>query len=198
MLTDRFSSIDVNKETSSLDYKFKSKPCHIRSKSNTGNVLSKICNNDDEYVTRLNFYEPNKIQRKLQTQKKYSIIDKLKSSQNTALLNELVSTVNKEEHLKKVSKRVQNLEYENKNEEIRKSLEKEKIANKRLLIKSYTEIERHKKELNELALEKELLLRRHSIIEEEASKKARKSLRMSHEEYDSFINIRKSMEVLLA
>jgi hypothetical protein len=189
MNTERVTSID---QESALDYKFKS---HKRSKSNTGNVLNNLCNQDDDYVTRLNFFDPNKMTRRTNHVKKHSLIEKLKMTKNTALLNEIVATTNQEENLKKVSKKLQSIDFEVKNEEKRRGLEKQKQNNKKELIKAYNEIEVLKRELNEVALEKDLATRRYNLIEEEASKKVRKSVRMSHEEYDNFIFVRKSMEV---
>jgi hypothetical protein len=180
---------------STYDFKLKHKPLHHRSRSNITNVLKKICNYDDDYVTRLNFFEPNKQQKKTVNIKRNSIIELVKSSGNKGLIREILATNNEEDNLKKVSKKIENLGFELKTEEKRKSLEKLKQENKRELIKSYNEIETLKRELNEMSIEKDLLHQRFNIIENEATRKVRKSVRMSHEEYENYITVRKSMEV---
>jgi hypothetical protein len=186
MLTDRFSS-----QGTALDYKFKS---HKRSKSNTGNVLPNLCNDEDDYVTRLNFFNPNNLKHKNPV-KRQSLIEKLRLTKNTVLLNEIVATTNKEENFKKVCKKLQSIDFEVKNEEKRRGLENKKQENKKELINAYNEIEVIRKELTELVLEKDLVLRRYNVLEEEARKKIRKTIKMTLQEYDKLILVRKSIEV---
>jgi hypothetical protein len=181
----------------SYDYKFKDKPCHTRSRSNNGNVMNKICNFEDDYVTRLNFFHPSKQVKKVTSNnyKRNSMIEILKgSSHNTALINEIEATNNAENNLKKISRKIENINFELKNEEKRNTLEKLKQENKRELVNAYTELEILKKELNDLAFETDLLNQRFKIVEDEASRKVRRSLRMTHEEYEMYINVRKNME----